>query len=719
MQETETLQGEVLRLTYQDPYSGFAVAKLLPQKSSREVSIVGYMPFIQVGQTVRCTGFFEINPRHGKQFSVQKLSYELPSDPSSIEKLLASGFLKGIGPQRAAKIVEAFGKDTFHVLDQSPEKFYTIPALGKKCVDTLITGWQERTELQEIYLILCDYGLSHAMTAKVLRRYGSKTIKIVQENPYQLAKEISGIGFQAADSIASRIGIDPLSPIRIDAALEYLLWEFCTQGHTCVPFLVFVEHAKNKLEAPTTLIEDRLKNLFEKKEIILFKPSGKEELFVSPKKMYAAEQAILSHIARLQSSPCNLRTVDTEKAVSWAEQTVKMTFAEQQKEAIAVALTEKICIITGGPGTGKSTITKAILAISSKLTSHITLAAPTGRAAKRLSEMVHKHAHTIHRLLKFNPGIGSFEHNAQNPLKTDLLIVDESSMIDTNLALQLLEAIPDTARLIIIGDVDQLPSIGPGTVLSDLIQGNLIKTVRLTEIFRQARHSHIISNAHRINQGKMIFLTAENSDFLFYKVEEPSAIRKQILSLISQTLPEKYRFDPAKDIQVLSPMRRGEVGIDQLNIDLQAYFSPHKQKNIPYAVGDKVIQCKNNYKKEVFNGDIGFVSSIDTSTGQVSVDFEDRTVAYDPLSIDELSLAWAVSIHKYQGSECPCVVIPIHTQHFKLLNKNLLYTAVTRGKKIVVLVGLPKAVALAISTYTNEPRWTNLKSTHNNAQEPQ
>lgn len=710
MTAQEMVQGEIVRLTYQDPYSGFAVAKLLPKEQDREISIVGQMPFIQVGQCVRCTGEWEINPRHGRQFSVQRMNFELPQDPASIQRMLSSGFLPGIGPVRAAKIVETFGKNTFTILDQEPEKFYQISGLGKKCVDSLIASWKERTTMQELFVLLCDFGLSHGMATKVLRTFGSSAIQVIKTNPYRLAKEIHGIGFQVADAIANRMGIDPMSEIRIDAALEYLLWELSNEGHTCNPLDLFLPHAVEHLKAPLELIEERLKQLFIRGDIILFKPKPEDEFRVALKQLYTSEQEIARHIGRLQKSPSSIRAVDIEKAIIWVEETLHMHFAEQQKEAISMALQNKVAIITGGPGTGKSTITKAIITILEKLTRKITLIAPTGRAAKRLSEMTHRHAQTIHRMLKYNPGTNRFEHGSDNPISADLVIIDETSMLDTSLALVLLEAIPNHARIIFIGDVDQLPSIGPGTVLKDLISSHTIATTRLTEIFRQAKHSQITYNAHRINQGQMPFLKSEDGDFFFIRADEPSEIRKKVLEVVTKRLPDRYHVDSRKDIQILCPMRRGDCGIDQLNADLQQYFAPSKEKTAPFTIGDKVIQRKNNYKKEVFNGDIGYVKELDSETGRIAVEFDEKVILYDPTSVDELSLAWAVSIHKYQGSECPIIVLPIHTQHFKLLNRNLLYTAVTRGKKIVVVIGMPKAIAIAVHAENSDIRWTNLQA---------
>lgn len=706
----ETVAGEVLRLTYQDPNTAFTVAKLLPNKGNREVAIVGHMPLIQVGQQVRCTGRWEIDPRHGKQFSVQKISYELPTDPSSIQRLISSGFLKGIGPVFAERIVRKFGAQTFSVLDQEPERLHEIEGLGKHRADQIIECWKSRTEQQELFVILCNWGISQSMALKILKKWGNNSIQVIKANPYQLAKEIRGIGFQVADKIASRLGIDPQSEIRVDAAIEYLLWELSGDGHTCVPLHQFLTVSEERMKIPASLIERRVVEGFKQGTVVLFTPSQEVGMHVAIKKLFSLEQSIAISLQRLKSHPCHLRDVDCEKAILWASDTLHMSFADKQKEAIAAALKNKITILTGGPGTGKSTITRAIITILSKLTKNVVLVAPTGRAAKRLQEMTGRFSQTIHRLLKFNPGTGAFEYNASNPLHCDLLIVDEMSMVDTPLANSLLEAVPSHARVLLVGDVDQLPSIGPGNVLKDLIDSNTVPTVRLTEIFRQAQHSKIIENAHRINQGQMPFLKNDRGDFFFVGAKEPSDIRKCVLELVTKRIPDRFGFDPRRDIQVLIPMRRGECGIDQMNADLQSFFSESQSKIGLFLKNDKVIQLKNNYQKDVFNGDIGFVQEVDSESGQVCVEFDEKHVLYDSTDLDELSLAWAVSIHKYQGSECPCIVIPIHTQHFKLLNKNLLYTAVTRGKKLVILVGSPKAIAIAVHQENTELRWTNLKA---------
>ncbi len=708
--DEETVSGEVWRLTYHDPLSAFTVAKLRTNVGGREISIVGYMPMIQVGQQVRCIGSWVIDPKHGKQFSVQKLSYELPTDPSSIERLIASGLFKGVGPVFAQRIVRRFGAHTLAVIEHEPERLYEVEGLGKRRARQIIECWKSRTEQQELFILLCNWGISQTMALKILKKWGNTALQVIKNNPYQLAKEIRGIGFHVADRIADRLGIDPKSDVRVDAAIEYFLWELAGAGHTCSPVDQFLVQAAEKLDVPAPQIQQRIYAGFTKGDLVLFTPSQGGEYYVALKQLFSCERSIAANIHRLRTAKSRLRNVDIPKAIAWAATTLHLHFSTTQQEALAAALTNKVMILTGGPGTGKSTITRAIIAIIGKLTKHMITAAPTGRAAKRLQEMTKHYSQTIHRLLKFNPGTGTFDHNASNPIHCDLLIIDEMSMVDAHLASCLFDAVPTHARVLLVGDVDQLPSIGAGSVLKDMIDSQTIPMVRLTEIFRQAQHSKIIANAHRINHGQMPYLTNDRGDFFFFPAAEPNDVRACLLDLVTRRIPEKFGFDPKKEIQVLVPMRRGECGIDQVNVDLQSFFSGRPTKVGSFLINDKVIQLKNNYQKDVFNGDIGFVSSMDAATRSVVVAFDDTHVIYDASDLDELSLAWAVSIHKYQGSECPCVVIPIHTQHFKLLNRNLLYTAVTRGKKLVVLVGSTKAIAIAVRQENADLRWTHLQA---------
>lgn len=733
-QAREEITGEIIRITYHDPDTLFTVAKLKPFYSSQvtvnaihsktrngEVALVGKLPHLQVGHTVHCLGFWEEDPRHGPQFHVLKIRYELPKDPQAIERLLSSGFIKGVGPKTAEKIVKAFGADTFTIFEKEPERLHEIEGLSKAKVDQIIQAWKLHTVYQEVLLVLLSWGLTHSQSAKVLRLWGSDTLQQIRQNPYQLAKEIHGIGFILADKIASSLGFKPDSPERIDFASLYFLWEMTSEGHTCFPLTNFVSTAAEKLGIPRSPIEERISHLFEGKKISLFRKE--ETLYIAPLALFNMERSIALDLLRLSSSKQSVRELHAQNAVDWAEKQLNMTFAQGQKNALIKTLSSKVSIITGGPGTGKSTITKALLAVLGKLTKKIVLAAPTGRAAKRMTEITHSIAHTIHRLLKFDPIKGGFTHNRSNPISCDVVIVDETSMVDTQLMYSFLQAVPDGAKVIFVGDVNQLPSIGPGCVLKNMIESEMIAVSRLDEIFRQAKRSKIIENAHRVNQGQMPWLkNFPGSDFLFLSEAEADNVRKSIFSLVTKTIPEKYGFDPKSDIQVMAPMRKGTCGIDQINFDLQSYFSLKREELPPpkeglvksrFYDGDKVIQLKNNYSKEVFNGDIGTIDKIeDNGDSKLTyVRFDDKVITYDESELDELALAWAVSIHKYQGSEAPCVVIPLHTQHFKLLTKNLLYTGITRGKKLVIVVGSIKAVAIAIKNTTGEERWTQLQET--------
>lgn len=709
MQELQELTGCVERLTFQNEETGFTVAALLCPGQKKTIVIVGTMPSIQVGETVHCQGQFSCHPRHGKHFEVQSYTLELPNDAKSIEKYLASGALRGIGPVWAAKLVDRFGKDTLKVIERAPERLEEIEGLGKKRIQGVIDAWNEHRTLSELLLFLHAYGISRTYAKKILRSYGNYAIQKIKEDPYRLAKEIRGIGFLLADRIAKTMGYEPHSEQRIAAGIDFVLYELSQEGHVCFPLDLFVERTKETLGVETEQVKTVLGRLFSEGQVEIRKQQ--DVLYVWSRVLFLSELGISSEIKRLTVAPPATRAINAEKAVTWAQETLGLQFADLQQEALVMALSSKVSIITGGPGTGKSTITRALVTIFSKLSDKIILAAPTGRAAKRLSEITHMYASTIHRLLKIDFSTGKFKHNRDTPLSCDLLIVDESSMIDTYLMYQLLKAIPDGAKVVFIGDVNQLPSIGPGNVLSDFILSGQIACTRLNTIFRQAAGSKIIVNAHRINEGKMPFFDNDaRSDFLFVEAQEAETVRKVIVELVTTKIPKRFHFDPKREIQVLAPMRKGVCGIDVLNTDLQALLSPQSKAGFHLRVGDKVMQLRNNYKKEVFNGDIGYITHINTVEQQLTVEMEDKEVTYEFTELDELVLAYAVSIHKYQGSECPCIVMPVHTAHFKLLSKNLIYTGVTRGKKLVVLVGSKKALAIGVKNMEIETRHTGLQA---------
>lgn len=706
----EELTGFVEKLTYYDEESHFAVATLKCQKFPRPIIIVGTLSAIQIGETVECTGKWKQHHKHGMQFEVDSFRLHLPTDAASIEKFLGSGAVKGVGPTYAAKIVGAFGDKTLEILDKHPEKLYDIDGLGEKRVNKLVTAWHEHKSFQELFLFLHTYGISRTYAKKILKKWGNHALQKLKSNPWLLAKEIRGIGFRLADEIATNMGLTKESLERIDAGIDFVLYELSQEGHTCFPLQGFVERAHTLLGVSQELIT---------KEVEKDAKEGHLEIrqadipMIWSKILFSCEIGIAQEVGRLRYYKTHLRQVDTQKAITWAENTLSIEFAPLQKEAISQSLSDKLTIITGGPGTGKSTITRAIVTIFSKLTRKILLAAPTGRAAKRLSEITRMHASTIHRILKFDFTKGKFKYDRDLPLDCDLMIIDEASMIDTYLMFQLLRAIPNHARIIIIGDANQLPSVGPGNILRDFIASRAIPTTQLTTIFRQAQGSQIIVNAHRINAGMMPFTKSQRkSDFFFIEAKEPDEVKKLIVDLVVTRVPKEFRYDSKKEIQVLAPMRKGACGIEVLNHTLQQALTPQREgtRHFFFRIGDKVMQLKNNYSKDVFNGDIGYITAIDYSEEKIIVDIEERKIEYDFSELDEICLAYAVSIHKFQGCECPCIIMPVHTTHFKLLTRNLLYTGLTRGRKLVIFVGTKQALAIGVQNHEVDKRYTGLKT---------
>ncbi len=704
----ESLTGHVEAIVYTQPENGFTVARLKESEKRELTIIVGYLASLQPGETVACKGVWKIHPNHGRQFEVKDYTVEMPNDVVGIQKYLESGLVKGIGPVFAKKIVDRFGAGTLSVIDQTPHKLLDIPGLGEKKLDSLVECWKAQKSIRDVMIFLRAHGASPAYAQRIYKAYGDQSIEKVKENPYKLAKDIFGIGFKTADGIALKLGFTLHSSERIAAGIEFVLWELSNEGHTCYPLTDFLPYAKEMLDVAVELIEAEVQSLILKNFLV------KKGEFIWLKVFDSFEMGIVKDLLRLKESPQVVRSIDALKAATWVEEKLGIEFASQQREAIMKALTDKVHIITGGPGTGKSTITNAILRVSDKLTDQIVLAAPTGRAAKRMSQITHRRAVTIHSLLEMDFSSGGFKRGKDNPVKCDLIIIDEASMIDTSLLFSLLRAIPSGARVLFVGDVDQLPSVGPGTVLRDIIQSGKIPVTRLTEIFRQAKGSKIITNAHRINQGEFPSLsTAEESDFHFIEAETPDAIQQIILELVGKTIPEKWGFDRIEEIQVLSPMKKGVIGTELLNDVLQTLLNPSAaplfRAGRKFLVKDKVMQIRNNYDKGISNGDIGRIEEINPREQLLTVSFDGRIIEYNFSELDELLLAYATSVHKYQGSECPCIVMPVHTSHFKLLHRNLLYTGVTRGKKQVYLVGTKKAIAIAIHNDQVHKRFTGLE----------
>ena len=707
----DSIKGHVEVIIYVQPDNGFTVARLKESHKKELTVIVGYLPSIQPGEMVVCQGIWKIHPSHGKQFEVSDCQVEIPCDLVGIQKYLESGLVRGIGPVFAKKIVDHFGIDTLTVIDESPNRLLEISGLGKSKMARIVECWHQQRSIRKVMIFLRSHGVSPAFAQKIFKAYGDQSIEKVSKDPFQLAKDIFGIGFKTADALAQKLGLPLHSPERISAGIQFVLWELTNDGHTCFPKNQLLPAVKEMLEVDIELIEEELKLLCNKKELICEEIQSEPTIWL--KTFYAFEHGIAQDLKRLLGSEQTLRPIDIVKACEWVQTQLRISFAFQQKEAIQKALFDKIHIITGGPGTGKSTITNAILEISSKLTKKILLAAPTGRAAKRLSEITNRKAFTLHAILEWDPLTGGFKKSRTNPLACDLIIVDEASMIDTPLLFSLLRAIPNGTRVIFVGDIDQLPSVGPGTILRDLIASNQIGITRLTEIFRQAKGSKIITNAHRINHGEFpeIF-TDEKSDFHFIEAQTPEAIQQVILQLVAKEIPALHHFHPIEEIQVLSPMKRGIIGIETLNEQLQNRLNPSDRPFFRagrrFHLNDKVMQIRNNYNKKICNGDIGRIEKIDLEDQEMLVTFDDKTVTYDFSELDELVIAYATSIHKYQGSECPCVVIPIHTTHFKMLHRNLLYTGVTRGKKQVYIVGSKQAIGIAIHNDQVLKRFTGL-----------
>ncbi|KAF3362962.1 ATP-dependent RecD-like DNA helicase [Chlamydiales bacterium STE3] len=713
----EQVFGVIERITFQNDENGYTVAKINIHKQKELVCIVGFLPLINPGVTVRCEGEWRQHLVHGQQFEVKSYSIEAPANLLGIKKYLGSGLVKGIGPVYAEKIVDYFGLETLNIIDKFPARLNEIKGIGKKKINLIATCWADQKSIRDVMVFLQGHGVSPAFAQKIYKVYQKESIKKVTENPFQLARDIFGIGFKTADTLASKLNILKDSTVRIDAGVEYVLSELSNDGHVCYPVDEFLNYAEKLLEVPSSMIEQRLHVLKQAEYIEIFKLVFDTDLkpFIWLKSLFNAEIGIAREIKRLNEEPSVLRKVQLEKAVEWVQEKLQIELAEQQIQAVKQGLSEKVQVITGGPGTGKSTITKAILHISEKLTSHILLAAPTGRAAKRMSEITGKTAKTIHSLLEFDFKKGGFKRCRENPLECDLIIVDEASMIDTPLMYNLLKAIPSHARLILIGDVHQLPSVGPGNVLKEMISSKRLPVTILTEIFRQAKGSKIILNAHLINNGLYPDIRhAPDSDFFFIEAAEVEQVLKEIVTLAIQRLPQKYNLHPLNDIQVLAPMKKGMVGTENLNAVLQQELNAKDASLMRFGrkfmVGDKVMQIRNNYQKEVFNGDVGRIVAIDFIEQSLLVCFDDKEILYESAELDELVLAYAVSVHKYQGSECPCIVMPVHTTHFKLLQRNLLYTGVTRGKRLVVLVGTKKALAMAVKNDEVKKRYTGLKS---------
>jgi exodeoxyribonuclease V alpha subunit len=709
----ERLSGSIERVTFHSEATGFCVLRVKVKGNRDLVTVVGSAASITAGEFIDCLGLWGNDRQHGLQFKATELKTVQPTTLEGIEKYLGSGMVKGIGPHFAKKLVKAFGIDVFDVIEQTPERLLELPGIGKKRQERVTSAWSEQKSIREIMVFLQSHGVGTSRSVRIYKTYGDEAIAKVQENPYRLALDIHGIGFKTADALAQKLGIGTQSLIRAQAGVRHVLQEWSGDGH-CAAFRdKLVEMAVQLLEIPDNVIEQAIGEELAEENLVSELIDGQEALFLTP--LYRAEVGCASNLLRLRQGALPWGEVDTAKAIPWVEEKTGLTLSESQKTAIGLVLHSKVSVITGGPGVGKTTLVNSILKILRAKRITIGLCAPTGRAAKRLAESTGLEAKTVHRLLEFDPQAFAFKHNDGNPLDIDLLVIDEASMMDVVLMNQLLKAIPSHAALLVVGDVDQLPSVGPGAVLADIIASGQIPTVRLTEIFRQAATSQIIVNAHKINQGQVPAAekAGETSDFYCLHAETPEEVFAKLIQVVTERIPKRFGFDPVNDIQILTPMNRGGLGARSLNVELKARLNGDSEPKITkygstYAPGDKVIQNVNNYDKDVFNGDIGRILSIDQEEGLLSVHFDDREVEYEFNELDEISLAYATSIHKSQGSEYPVVVMPLAMPHYTLLERNLVYTGVTRGKQLVVIITQPKALGMAVRTQKSRKRLTNL-----------
>ncbi|MDO5483465.1 MAG: ATP-dependent RecD-like DNA helicase [Desulfovibrionaceae bacterium] len=738
------LCGTVERIVFHNEENGYTVLRLVPDKAgpgkpkvagapprgiSRDpISCVGHMVNPQAGTHLRVSGRWVNNPRFGRQIAFTTAEEILPATSEGIRLYLSSGLIKGVGEQMAGRIVAAFGADTIRVLDEEPELLLKVRGVGRKNLEHIRASWAEHRGIRDLLLFLQPHGITPAYAVRIYRAYGSDALSIVKENPYRLAMDIHGIGFVTADAAAAKLGFAADSPLRIQAGTLYILQKAVDEGHVFLPLGRLVEDVCRQLETTPDQVFSAVRSL-EAEERLVCEALDTDELppaadvadgpeegtGVYLRRFHHYESKTAFYLHRILGSPKSVRFTRPEAVVEKVAASLPLALAPEQLEAVHTAARSKVMVLTGGPGTGKTTIIKAIIQLFGEVRARILLAAPTGRAAKRMAESTGREARTIHRLLEYSPKEDGFARNENNPLACGLLVVDEASMMDVMLFYHLLKAVPLGATLVLVGDVHQLPSVGPGTVLADIIASNTVPVVRLTEIFRQSAESEIICNAHLINRGEVPPLESSRerlSDFYFIRQNEPEKAAEMIIDLVKNHIPRRFGLDPVEDIQVLTPMLKGSVGAASMNALLQEALNPNAQEvrrgERSFRLHDKVMQIRNNYDKDVFNGDMGRIVHIDPRERTLSVNFDERVVPYDFDQLDELAPAYAISIHKSQGSEYPAVVIPLMMQHYVLLQRNLVYTGVTRGKRLVVLVGESRALHMAVKNNKTRKRYTRL-----------
>ena len=712
-EDAADITGSVERIVFHNEENGYTVLRLQPSGGAEAVGVVGHMASPQAGVQLRVRGRWVNNPRFGRQVQMDSFEEIMPATTEGIRLYLASGLIKGVGESMAGKIVQKFGVDTIRILDEEPDALLRISGVGRKSLQRIKESWAEHRGIRELMLFLQPHGITASYAVRIYRHYGSAALNIVQENPYRLAMDIHGIGFATADAAAGKLGFDQEHPLRAQAGLLYMLGKCTDDGHVYMPAEALLTLTSDQLGIPLALVEEALHGLEQEERIVREEMDGEEGVFLS--RYYHYESKTAFYLQRLLHSPKSVRFSDVNAMVEEVVGKLSITLAPEQLEAVRTAARAKIMVLTGGPGTGKTTIINAIIQVFAAVRAKILLAAPTGRAAKRMAETSKREARTIHRLLEYSPREDGFARNENNPLACSLLVVDEASMMDTMLFYHLLKAAPLGVTLVLVGDVNQLPSVGPGNVLKDIIASGAVPVVELTEIFRQSAESEIICNAHLINRGEVPMLESSRerlSDFYFIRQNDPERVADMVVDLVKNHIPRRFGLDSVNDIQVLTPMHKGAVGSGSLNARLQEALNSRgahvRRGEREYRLDDKVMQIRNNYDKDVFNGDIGRIVLMDTKERTLTVRYDERNVPYDFDELDEIVPAYAISIHKSQGSEYPAVVIPLMMQHYMLLQRNLVYTGVTRGKKLVILVGESRALHMAVNNNRMRKRHTRL-----------